>query len=351
MLNIRKIVNNNKLYAWMAITILLIQSYAIAGRSLAAKEKSVPEERVDFAQEIKANRQLLQKALAENPQVATNFAYVSFFMLIILLLGVIFLGNFVFVKVKGKEPVPRTLEEYAVAWSWEDALKIAIIFLFFSHIFFIFEHLLTGFLGTAGIDKRSSIVVDSVFMDIFVLLLVIRFAVVKYKQKIAALGISFKNIAKDIGIALYGYLAFLPVLAGIFFCVLVVAKLLNYTPPAEPIYELVFKERRPHLLVVISLMVALIGPVVEEIFFRGFLYSALKKRLNVTAAMVVSACIFSLLHTNVLGFLPIVFLGIFLAYLREKTGSLIPSITVHMVHNAALTALMFLAKYAVSLTV
>ena len=224
----------------MVIIILLIQSFAIAGRPLTAKEESTPEERVDFTQEIETNRRLLQKAFAENPRVASNFAYLSFFMLIIFLLGVIFFANFVFVKAKGKEPIPKTLEGYAVAWSWRDALKIVVIFVFFSHIFFVFEHLLTGFLGTSGADERTSMVLDSVFMDIFILLLVIYFAVVKYKQKIAALGISFKNIAKNVGIALYGYLAFLPVLAGTFFCVLIVAKLLNYTPPIEPIYDLVF---------------------------------------------------------------------------------------------------------------
>lgn len=333
----------------MIILILFIQSYAVAIRPLAIRDESVSEDTGDFAQEMKTNRELLQEVLLENPRVATNFAYLSFFMLIIFLLGTIFLVNFLFVKAKGKEPIPKTLEEYTIFWSWKDALKIVIIFLFFNHIFFMFEHLLTGFLETVETDKRTSMVLDSIFMDIFVLLLVIYFVVVKYRQKITTLGISLKNIAKNIGIALFSYLTFLPILTAIFFCVLLAAKLLNYTPPQTPLYELVFKEQRPYLLVAISAMVAFIGPIVEEIFFRGFLYSALKKSLNVIAAMVISACIFSLLHANILGFLPIVALGMFLAYLREKTGSLIPSIAVHMIHNAALAALMFLARQTIAL--
>ncbi len=346
---IRKAINNNKLYAWMVIIILFMQSYAVLMHRLGPGEEPVTEPARNFAQEIETNRELLQKALTENPKIAANFAYLSFFMLIIFLLGIIFFVNYIFIKAKGKEPIPKTLKEQPVLWSWKDAVKIVIIFLFFNHMFVLFEHLLAGFLKTPGIDKRASMVLDTMFMDIFVLLLILYFVTVKYKQKIAALGISLKNIAKNIGIALSGYLAFIPVLAVLFLCVIFIAKLLNYTPPPEPIYELIFKEERPHLLIVISAMIALIGPIIEEIFFRGFLYSALKKSLNVTAAMVITACIFSLLHTNVLGFVPIVALGIFLAYLREKTGSLIPSIAVHIMHNAALATLMFLARGVIAL--
>jgi membrane protease YdiL (CAAX protease family) len=61
-------------------------------------------------------------------------------------------------------------------------------------------------------------------------------------------------------------------------------------------------------------------------------------------AMALSALFFSFLHTNVIGFVPILMLGIFLAYLREKTGSLIPSITVHVIHNTALASVMFLVR-------
>ena len=112
----------------------------------------------------------------------------------------------------------------------------------------------------------------------------------------------------------------------------------------QPIYELIFKEQRPFFLVIISVLVAFIGPAAEEIFFRGFLYSALRKKLNVLWAIVTSALLFSALHTNLLGFLPIMVLGMFLAYLREKTGSLVPSICVHIIHNSALAGLMFLAR-------
>jgi uncharacterized protein len=346
---VRKVINNNKLYAWMIIVMLFIQAYAILVARQNADTKPTAQTPAAFAQELEQNRQLLQKALLKNPQIAINFGYLSLFILVIFLLGIIFLANFILKKAKGNEPIAKTLQNEAILWTWQDAVKIVIISLFLNYAFFAFEHLIKKILGTPAIDKRASMVLDTVLMDIIVFLFILYFVVVKYKQRITALGISLKNIMKNLWIALSGYIAFLPILAIIFSSVIFAAKALNYTPAPEPIYELVFKEQRPVLLTIISVMVVFFGPVIEEIFFRGFLYSALKKSLNMTKAMVISAFIFSLLHTNVLGFAPIMALGVFLAYLREKTGSLIPSIVVHIIHNTALTGVMFLIRKTLAL--
>lgn len=344
---LRKTVNNNKLYAWMIIAILFMQSYVFLHQP-ASRRESIRATHNNFSQEIEVNRQLLQKAIKENPKVAVNFAYISFFMLSVFILGIVFLINFLLLKAKGEDPIQKTQEE-TIFWNLKDVIKVIIIFLFFNYAFNIFQYLLSQFLKVPPLDKRLSMVLDTVFMDIFILLIIIRFVVVKYNQKIAALGISFKNITQNVAIALYSYLAFLPILAAVFLLIVLITQLLHYTPPQEAIYELMFKEKRPYLLIIISGMVSFIGPVVEEVFFRGFFYSALKKNLNAIKAILISAVIFSLLHTNLMAFAPIVVLGMFLAYLREKTGSLIPSICVHIIHNAALTGFMFLIRDTISL--
>ena len=82
----------------------------------------------------------------------------------------------------------------------------------------------------------------------------------------------------------------------------------------------------------------------EEIFFRGFLYTAIKKETNTGQAIFISALLFSFLHAHLVGFLPILILGMFLAYLYEKTGSLVPSITVHVIHNLIMVVFIFLIK-------
>ncbi|MFH0731422.1 MAG: CPBP family intramembrane glutamic endopeptidase [Candidatus Omnitrophota bacterium] len=337
---------NNKFYVWLIVGILLIQAHGIFIHAQDPKQslKARPQKAQSFKQQLDEDKGLFEKALAENPKIATRFAYICFIVFVLFVLGIIFLATFIVNKAKGKDLIPKMLDEDPALWSWKDAVKIVIIFLFFNHLVFALGNVLAGFFNKPLLDERLSMILDTTLMDMLMLIVVIYFVSVKYKQKITALGISLKAVAKNIGVAVYGYLAFLPVLAATFLCVVFIAKLLNYMPQPQPIYELIFKERRFSVLMVVSVMAAFIGPVIEEIFFRGFLYPALKKTLSAAASIIITALIFSALHTNIIGFFPILGLGIFLAYLREKTGSLIPSIIVHITHNAALASIMFFVK-------
>jgi membrane protease YdiL (CAAX protease family) len=82
---------------------------------------------------------------------------------------------------------------------------------------------------------------------------------------------------------------------------------------------------------------AVSAPVVEEIFFRGLLYRALRNRLNVAYAAVIAGVLFGLVHASTypLDTLPpkVVF-GVLACLLYEYTGSLYPSIALHMLIDA-----------------
>jgi membrane protease YdiL (CAAX protease family) len=84
--------------------------------------------------------------------------------------------------------------------------------------------------------------------------------------------------------------------------------------------------------------VACVGaPVVEEIFFRGFLYRSLRNRLPVVPACLIAAVLFGLVHTQypVSGKLVIVSFGVIAALLYERTGSLFPGIAMHSFVDAS----------------
>jgi hypothetical protein len=85
-------------------------------------------------------------------------------------------------------------------------------------------------------------------------------------------------------------------------------------------------------IVWIVLLVCVLVPIGEEMFFRGFVYGTLR-RWGVTAATVLSALFFGAVHQQVVHFLPIVVLGAILALLYERTGSLLPAMLVHAVNN------------------
>jgi membrane protease YdiL (CAAX protease family) len=82
------------------------------------------------------------------------------------------------------------------------------------------------------------------------------------------------------------------------------------------------------------LLVAGVVPVVEELFFRGMLYPLLRERMPAFFAIVLNALLFALVH-----FIPVLIPGLFvvglmLAYLRERSGSIWPGVLYHSLQNA-----------------
>jgi membrane protease YdiL (CAAX protease family) len=89
----------------------------------------------------------------------------------------------------------------------------------------------------------------------------------------------------------------------------------------------------------LTFFVAALGPAMEEVFFRGFAYAGLRRRIGAFAGACVSSAAFAALHMHWIAFTPIFLLGLFLAYLYEISGSLVPSITAHALHNVLMVAL------------
>lgn len=79
--------------------------------------------------------------------------------------------------------------------------------------------------------------------------------------------------------------------------------------------------------------VALVGPVVEELMYRGAGMTLLA-RYGAPLAVVVTALAFGLGHGLLLALAALVFFGIVMALLRLRTGSVYPCILVHGLFNA-----------------
>ncbi|HXZ99711.1 MAG TPA: type II CAAX endopeptidase family protein [Candidatus Binatia bacterium] len=79
--------------------------------------------------------------------------------------------------------------------------------------------------------------------------------------------------------------------------------------------------------------VSVVAPIVEETFFRGFVYGWMRRQLNVPAASVLSGIFFALLHFQPIIVLPLAVLGVGLALLYEYSGSLLPGMIVHALFN------------------
>lgn len=83
----------------------------------------------------------------------------------------------------------------------------------------------------------------------------------------------------------------------------------------------------------LSIILIIVTPVAEELFFRGYVYTTLRSRWGKKESLVISGLIFSLFHFYIIQFLPVFVAGCLLAWVYEKTKSLIPSIVAHAVVN------------------
>lgn len=82
------------------------------------------------------------------------------------------------------------------------------------------------------------------------------------------------------------------------------------------------------------LAIAIIGPVLEEILFRGAITKALLQQYPPTKAILISALLFGVFHINPAQILPAFLIGMLLAWTYYKTDSLIPCILMHIPNNS-----------------
>jgi len=89
------------------------------------------------------------------------------------------------------------------------------------------------------------------------------------------------------------------------------------------------------------LMIVLLAPVAEELFFRGFLFAGLRTRWSLWPAALTSGLIFGLVHapTGITTVVPLATLGVALCWLYNRTGSLWPCVIAHMINNGLALAL------------
>lgn len=78
--------------------------------------------------------------------------------------------------------------------------------------------------------------------------------------------------------------------------------------------------------------VVLVGPFVEELFFRGTILTSFKK-YGENFAIVFSSLCFALMHMNLAQGIPTFFMGCILGYMYTKSGSLWLSILIHALNN------------------
>jgi membrane protease YdiL (CAAX protease family) len=163
-----------------------------------------------------------------------------------------------------------------------------------------------------------------------------RFSVSKYKLDWSALGFRSFNMRKGL------LLAAGIVVAGLLISVLYDLLMSQF---GEESSSLILDFTDTALgLATITILAVVLAPFAEEIFFRGFFFAGISNRYGYGWGAVFSALIFAMAHLMQPGaFLPIFLLGLLMAWLYRKTGSIWACIITHSVYNSL--ALVFMLIY------
>jgi membrane protease YdiL (CAAX protease family) len=169
--------------------------------------------------------------------------------------------------------------------------------------------------------------------------------VVLYDQLPAAAGLSLRGWRPKASLGLMAAVVVLPVNLLL---ERLSRELVRYSPAAGLVQrdfqtqfgQLLGLFRGPGGLLSAVVVIGLFAPFCEELFFRGFAYRCFHTRWGPMAGMLLSATLFSLIHLHPVGLLPIFVVGCALAYLYERTGTLVAPFALHAANNIA--AVLFL---------
>jgi len=154
----------------------------------------------------------------------------------------------------------------------------------------------------------------------------------KHGLKLEQFGLEKMKIKKVVSETLKGY--FLYLLISYFILVFIIftnIKIPGYQLP-KSIFEIFGTSDLE--LILTGTIVILIAPIVEEVFFRGFLLRAVADRIGLIWGSIITAAIFAVFHLQWQTVIPVFILGLIINQLVIRNKSIWPAIGFHVINNA-----------------
>lgn len=192
------------------------------------------------------------------------------------------------------------------------------------------------FVGMVAGELPRSASIGVSFVVILLTLLVVGLPIFGKRFSMKRIGIHRRDLGKGVLWAFGALLAEIPLLILL---ALLSFPLQRFFPaPEHPITVVLSEESGIWTLVAIFVAASVMAPIVEEIIFRGLLAPAMVRLFRSFAVgLIVAALIFAAIHpTGVPAWLPLAGIGFMSSLLAYQTGSLIPSMIMHGVHNAVI---------------
>jgi len=211
-----------------------------------------------------------------------------------------------------------------IKWNLNDILSV---------YFFIFSFLIcfSGILFIFNVDKNEVVFQALLQIASSLALFVTIYLTLKLKFKEdfkEVMGIDFKNTKNHLKTGLLATLVLIACTTVVnIFSVFILKN--SVTNP--------YSSFSPEKLRLISIFAILTAPIVEEIFFRGFIQPVFVKRFGACAGILITATIFAFSHVQYANYSTalwsVLTIGIVLGVTKEKTGSIMPGIVAHFINN------------------
>ncbi len=108
----------------------------------------------------------------------------------------------------------------------------------------------------------------------------------------------------------------------------------GHEPVVQEAVQMVMATEHPVEVGLQVISVVIMAPIAEELLFRGILYNTIKHAGYPLAGMFASAALFALVHGSLTLILPLFVMGFALAWVYEKSGSIIAPMVMHATFNA-----------------
>jgi membrane protease YdiL (CAAX protease family) len=198
----------------------------------------------------------------------------------------------------------------------------------------IFAYVVIGVVASAaGSDPNHPPggveIAATVVQDLSLIASAIFFARITARPRPWQFGLRSTRVGRAVGWVLLGWLAFV-----VFSAIWVAA--LNIHQRDDLPKEL-GAGNGPLALVAVGILVAVIAPIAEEFFFRGYFFTALRSWKGVWPAAIITGVVFGAIHAGSapIGYLvPLAAFGIVLCLIYWRTNSLYPCMSLHALNNS-----------------
>lgn len=224
------------------------------------------------------------------------------------------------------------IQPHQIITKHEEYVPWTIFDVFFTYVLiFSLSVIMAGVMLYTGFDINMNFftIVLQILLSLSTLTIVYLIVTQKYKVPFAeAFGLSFDKIHASVSLGLF--ITAIIILSTTFISVMF--SQFTGVEPKNPYIDM--PEEKFKWLTILAIFFA---PVVEEIFFRGFMQPAISKIAGPFFGILITAMIFGISHTQYLDYATAIFsvttIGLILGIVKYKTGSVMPGIFAHLFNN------------------